>query len=248
MIEWNIMSFVWGVIFQWGSTLKVSIELTSTSRHCCDMTERLLKWCKTQIKQTNSSLPCFSYNFNQSVYYLLMCLQYCWMSVKQCRPRSDTTFCGIWSGSTLFAQACLSHYLGCYDISILATEIQNIQIADGDVCRGLPIPIFMIFPRLFTCPTLTTNNFKVGMYGTISMYSWCFMAQTSLEPWKFILDMGSLSHWGLIIVSSQEPNWDHLEMSFPSSKNNSLECTHYLNQAIQMITHNIHFYDKIKFP
>ncbi|XP_062516689.1 vacuolar protein sorting-associated protein 26C-like [Corticium candelabrum] len=42
-----------------------------------------------------------------------------------------------------------------------ATEIQNIQIAEGDVCRGLPIPIHMIFPRLFTCPTLATNNFKV---------------------------------------------------------------------------------------
>ena len=41
------------------------------------------------------------------------------------------------------------------------TEIQNIQIADGDVCRGSTIPIFMIFPRLFTCPTLTTSTFKV---------------------------------------------------------------------------------------
>jgi len=41
------------------------------------------------------------------------------------------------------------------------TEIQNIQIADGDVCRGLEIPIFMIFPRLFTCPTLSTRTFKV---------------------------------------------------------------------------------------
>lgn len=41
------------------------------------------------------------------------------------------------------------------------TEIQNIQIADGDVPRGVAIPIFMIFPRLFTCPTLTTSNFKV---------------------------------------------------------------------------------------
>ena len=41
------------------------------------------------------------------------------------------------------------------------TEIQNIQIADGDVPRGVSIPIFMIFPRLFTCPTLTTSNFKV---------------------------------------------------------------------------------------
>ncbi|MBZ3889042.1 Down syndrome critical region protein 3 [Sciurus carolinensis] len=41
-----------------------------------------------------------------------------------------------------------------------ATEIQNIQIADGDVCRGLSIPIHMVFPRLFTCPTLETTNFK----------------------------------------------------------------------------------------
>ncbi|KAL8573900.1 Vacuolar protein sorting-associated protein 26C [Nucella lapillus] len=42
-----------------------------------------------------------------------------------------------------------------------ATEIQNIQMGEGDVCRNLPIPIYMIFPRLFTCPTLSTNNFKV---------------------------------------------------------------------------------------
>ncbi|XP_031554884.1 vacuolar protein sorting-associated protein 26C-like [Actinia tenebrosa] len=42
-----------------------------------------------------------------------------------------------------------------------ATEIQNIQIAEGDVCRKLAIPIYMTFPRLFTCPTLATPNFKV---------------------------------------------------------------------------------------
>lgn len=42
-----------------------------------------------------------------------------------------------------------------------ATEIQNIQIADGDVCRNIVIPIHMVFPRLFTCPTLATNNFKI---------------------------------------------------------------------------------------
>ena len=41
------------------------------------------------------------------------------------------------------------------------TEIQNIQLADGDVCRDLTIPIYMVFPRLFTCPTLTTSNFKI---------------------------------------------------------------------------------------
>ncbi|XP_044538059.1 vacuolar protein sorting-associated protein 26C-like isoform X3 [Gracilinanus agilis] len=42
-----------------------------------------------------------------------------------------------------------------------ATEIQNIQFADGDVCRSLSVPIYTIFPGLFTCPTLETTNFKV---------------------------------------------------------------------------------------
>ncbi|GAB0090840.1 Down syndrome critical region protein 3 homolog [Sergentomyia squamirostris] len=42
-----------------------------------------------------------------------------------------------------------------------ATEIQNIQVAEGNVCPKLHIPIHMILPRLFTCPTLITKNFKV---------------------------------------------------------------------------------------
>ncbi|KAM3958312.1 vacuolar protein sorting-associated protein 26C [Aphomia sociella] len=42
-----------------------------------------------------------------------------------------------------------------------ATEIQNIQIGDGDVCRGRDVPVYMVLPRLFTCPTTTTVNFKI---------------------------------------------------------------------------------------
>lgn len=41
------------------------------------------------------------------------------------------------------------------------TEIQNVQIGEGDVLREIEIPIYMIFPRLFTCPTLHTTNFKI---------------------------------------------------------------------------------------
>lgn len=54
----------------------------------------------------------------------------------------------------------MNNYLTILFIS--ATEIQNIQIGEGNVCTNLPIPIYMIFPRLFTCPTLSTSNFKVG--------------------------------------------------------------------------------------
>jgi len=42
-----------------------------------------------------------------------------------------------------------------------ATEIQNIQIAEGDICKGVVVPIFMVFPRLFTCPTIATRTFKI---------------------------------------------------------------------------------------
>lgn len=53
---------------------------------------------------------------------------------------------------------CLFKFYHC-----LATEIQNVQIGEGDVACGIAIPIDMVFPRLFTCPTLTTSSFKIGM-------------------------------------------------------------------------------------
>eukprot|EP01113_Clastostelium_recurvatum_P023752 TRINITY_DN2831_c0_g1_i3.p1 TRINITY_DN2831_c0_g1~~TRINITY_DN2831_c0_g1_i3.p1 ORF type:complete len:339 (+),score=54.32 TRINITY_DN2831_c0_g1_i3:31-1047(+) len=42
-----------------------------------------------------------------------------------------------------------------------ATEIQNIQISEGDVVRGMSIPIYMVFPRLFTCATVAARTFKI---------------------------------------------------------------------------------------
>ena len=42
-----------------------------------------------------------------------------------------------------------------------ATEIQNIQIGDGNVVRGLPVPMHMVFPRLFSCPTTISQLFKI---------------------------------------------------------------------------------------
>ena len=45
------MSSVWGMIFQWGSTIKVSIELAVATRHHRDMTEKLLKAMLNPNKQ-----------------------------------------------------------------------------------------------------------------------------------------------------------------------------------------------------
>jgi hypothetical protein len=42
------------------------------------------------------------------------------------------------------------------------TEVQCIQIADGAVACNMVIPIYMIYPRLFTCPTYTDDeDFKI---------------------------------------------------------------------------------------
>ena len=42
-----------------------------------------------------------------------------------------------------------------------ATEIQTIQVAEGDVCRNLSVPLYMVFPRLFCCSTTKTPHFCV---------------------------------------------------------------------------------------
>ena len=41
------------------------------------------------------------------------------------------------------------------------SEIQNVQVAKGDVPRDLTIPIYMIFPRLYTCPTYVGKLFNI---------------------------------------------------------------------------------------
>ena len=46
--------------------------------------------------------------WNKSFYYVFICLKYCCINGKQCRPWSETAFRGIRSGSTLFAKAYLA--------------------------------------------------------------------------------------------------------------------------------------------
>eukprot|EP00897_Mesotaenium_endlicherianum_P008324 jgi/Mesen1/751/ME000110S_11021 len=41
------------------------------------------------------------------------------------------------------------------------SEIQSTQIADGDVCCGMVLPVHVVLPRLFTCPSLSTPDFSV---------------------------------------------------------------------------------------
>ncbi|XP_047538909.1 vacuolar protein sorting-associated protein 26C isoform X2 [Vanessa atalanta] len=42
-----------------------------------------------------------------------------------------------------------------------ATEVQNIQVCEGDVRRARAVPLHLVLPRLFTCPTTATPYFKI---------------------------------------------------------------------------------------
>ena len=42
-----------------------------------------------------------------------------------------------------------------------ATEIQNLQVGEGDVPRGVAIPLYMVLPRMFTCPSFSSKTLSV---------------------------------------------------------------------------------------
>ncbi|XP_043693941.1 vacuolar protein sorting-associated protein 26C-like [Telopea speciosissima] len=46
-------------------------------------------------------------------------------------------------------------------IVIETSIIQTTQIADGDVCRNMTLPIYVILPRLLTCPTVFAGPFSI---------------------------------------------------------------------------------------
>ena len=42
-----------------------------------------------------------------------------------------------------------------------ATEVQNIQVADGDVIRDMEIPLYMLFPKIYSCTTVAHSKFSI---------------------------------------------------------------------------------------
>lgn len=49
-----------------------------------------------------------------------------------------------------------------YSISNEISEIQNLQIGDGEVLKGLEIPTYMVFPRLFSSASVRNKVVKLS--------------------------------------------------------------------------------------
>ena len=120
--RWAVMEFCVGNAVAWLIVLIVTTkrrerqtnpDKTEEMRSCdrsvlaaCTMLYRIYP------KYSDISTPYHTYS-KIWTYYLLpdVVPKICWMSGKQCRPKWDAAFCGVSSGSTLFAQACLSEYI-----------------------------------------------------------------------------------------------------------------------------------------
>ena len=94
---------------------------------------------------------------NSPFYYLLMCLKYCCMYSKQCRPWLFALFFSVWSGSTLFAKAYQSQYLGLllYSLEWLLFPLNNRN--SHSIYHGIKTKVFLLSmgTRLWLCHNKT---------------------------------------------------------------------------------------------
>ncbi|KAH9579717.1 Vacuolar protein sorting protein 26 related [Trypanosoma melophagium] len=63
-----------------------------------------------------------------------------------------------------------------------ATEVQRIQVADGDVLHNLDIPIYMFFPRWYTCPSIKTSNLRIVFDVNIKVLLECRQVLSKVVP------------------------------------------------------------------
>ena len=49
------------------------------------------------------------------------------------------------------------------------SEIQNIQVAEGNPMLGLKIPLYMVLPRHYACPSQDTSAFKISFQVSVSV-------------------------------------------------------------------------------
>ena len=61
----------------------------------------------------------------------------------------------------LVSKESASHSAGSKDYVVERTEIESLQMASNDVTKNIAVPLYMILPRVYCCPTLSTAQFKV---------------------------------------------------------------------------------------
>ena len=107
--------------------------ILSTVDKSVTTSEYLLYVYRIYPKYSNTSTPYHTCSniWTSTIYYPMLC-QNCLMSGKQCRPWWDAAFCGVSSGSTLFAPASLSEYLRLIRYS--RWQSQNMLIMTNLIC------------------------------------------------------------------------------------------------------------------
>ena len=72
----GIMSSVWGMILQWGRTIKVTTELPVATRHYRDMTEKLLEAMLNPNKQQHILTCYYKMVTSEKTTLLIVCVPF----------------------------------------------------------------------------------------------------------------------------------------------------------------------------
>ena len=150
---------------------------------------------------------------------------YMWATL---RVRSVCTFCNVfmWTTKTLIRQCGFAAWS---ESSFVFVMIRNFNgcildrqrrkadlilrwahMSEGAFSHNAALCMSMILTKGITLSNLCNVNHCVSPI----MYSQTSMARTSLGPWKFVRNMDSLSHWGLIMTPGQKANADNLGICF----------------------------------
>ena len=102
----------------------------------------------------------------------------CWMLGKQYRPWSDDTFCSVWSGCSLFAQACLNTW-GRYTLWLSRIFQEHYKFVD----RSYIVIKMIKFQLDWMCWLIQV--FAVHFIKKALMSYWATKAQISLQSCTF---------------------------------------------------------------
>jgi hypothetical protein len=104
------------------------------------------------------------------------------------QPKDCSLLC-VWCVVCACACVCV-RVRACWPVS----EIQTTQLVDGHIPERLAVPIYLVFPRLFTCPSLHAANFKIEFSVTLQVtLKGTFLGQLNRVPCLFT-STPTLSH------------------------------------------------------
>ena len=165
--------------------------------------------------------------WNSPFYYISMYLKYYCMYGKQCRPKSHGAFCGIWSGSTLFAKV---------SVRILRVITIKSVIPPEKTCGSLYVTVLCVRMLCVLCLWLVTSvfwllnvMFCILRFLFVTSFDMCVLTITFCHLKGAIKDIKESEmkqetensvrcHFSFLYAALNQNKWSHIDFSKKKKK------------------------------